>query len=84
MGKSQPELGLPAAQLNHDLTDASETSALLGTDPSGQENGTANMGGASASHDDGWDGMKDFVGLPWWRKPSVSCAALPSGRQNGR
>jgi hypothetical protein len=48
------------------MTDPTETTGLLGAS---EENGErVLLDGASG----GWDGLADFDGLPWWRRPSVS------------
>lgn len=49
-----------------DPTGAAETTRLLDND--GPE---AADGGDTGSNASGWDGYKDFEGLPWWQRPSV-------------
>lgn len=53
---------------------ATETTRLLGagTSDSHNQDGAGPQLRRSASEEDVWDGDKDFEGLPWWRRPSVS------------
>lgn len=51
---------------NPPATEDVETTHLIasGSEGYGSEAGTAEAGV-------GWDGLADFEGLPWWRRPSV-------------
>lgn len=54
--------------------EADETTQLLGSSSSSQtrdEGDDAGAGVGGAEETDGWDGYKDFKGLPWWHRPSV-------------
>jgi hypothetical protein len=48
-------------------TDATETTHLLATSSIESRDGESVV----SSSGSGWDGYKDFEGLPWWRRPSV-------------
>jgi len=58
--------------------DDNEATPLLGNGNGGSGSGSGSNGGGSGLVDNGsateleWDGLADFEGLPWWRKPSVS------------
>ena len=60
--------------------EANETTRLLQGRDEGDGAG-ADAGGAGEA--DVWDGYKDFEGLPWWRRPSVSylCHETPLSTQ---
>ncbi|KAG5996154.1 hypothetical protein E4U43_002911 [Claviceps pusilla] len=57
---------------NQPATEVVETTHLIasGSDGYGSEAGTADAGV-------GWDGLADFEGLPWWRRPSVFWLLAP-------
>lgn len=59
-------------EYDSDLTivDPTETTRLLGG--GAEENG--NRAVVKSTSKGGWDGLADFEGLPWWRRPSVSCS----------
>ncbi|RSL58020.1 hypothetical protein CEP54_008026 [Fusarium duplospermum] len=48
-------------------TDATETTRLLAISSIESRDGES----VASSSGSGWDGYKDFEGLPWWRRPSV-------------
>lgn len=53
-----------ALRTNGAMDSATEATGLLSPDD-----------GHDAPHKDSWAAMKDFEGLPWWRKPAV-CSGL--------
>lgn len=72
---AQNSLRRNAGMRRKKLTDNDEGAPLLG-------NGNGNDSGISGSDETGsieWEGLADFDGLPWWRRPSVSLSFLPSG-----
>ncbi|TVY30343.1 putative membrane protein [Lachnellula hyalina] len=63
--------------------DDNEATPLLGNGNGGSGSGSGSNGVRSGSVDNGssteleWDGLADFEGLPWWRKPSVGWLIIP-------
>ncbi|KPM39793.1 hypothetical protein AK830_g6794 [Neonectria ditissima] len=56
----------PAFATSNPATEDTETTGLLNNDRQGPY--TADD---ATTTEGGWDGYKDFEGLPWWRRPSV-------------
>ncbi|KHN98186.1 Major facilitator superfamily domain, general substrate transporter [Metarhizium album ARSEF 1941] len=67
-GDRQHDSNLPMAV-------ATETTSLLGTvvEETGKVTAASNVQGAKGA----WNGLADFEGLPWWRKPSVFWLLAP-------
>ncbi|EFY98996.2 MFS transporter [Metarhizium robertsii] len=55
--------------------DPTETTHLLATGV--EENDNIVTAGGVKSTNGGWDGLADFEGLPWWRRPSVFWLLAP-------
>lgn len=56
------------------IADPTETTQLLGA--GAEENGDGAV--VETTNNGGWDGLADFEGLPWWRRPSVSAPVAPA------
>jgi hypothetical protein len=57
---------LPTNGPDFDLHDAGETTNLLG-----RAAASDGIPDGTPARDDTWTGDEDFVGLPWWKRPSV-------------
>lgn len=73
--KAQGELEDDSVLITADPT---ETTHLLATGV--EENDNIVTAGGVKGTNGGWDGLADFEGLPWWRRPSVSASATNPGK----
>jgi len=55
-----------------------EVTPLLG-DREGSPSGDGSEGGEGGETAIEWEGANDFIGVPWWKTPSVRCPPIARG-----